>query len=54
MENGFLCGLRRIGAAFGVPVGRGGVLWAGVEECCRWNGGILEAIILGYLLFVAV
>ena len=42
-------------------MGRGGVLrgltavlWAGAEDCCRWNGGIIEAIILGYLLFVAV
>jgi hypothetical protein len=33
-----------------VPVGRGGVLWAGAEECGRWNGGIIEAIIFGYLL----
>ena len=31
-----------------------GFLWVGAEECCRWNGGIIEAIILGYLLFVAV
>ena len=31
-------------AALGVPVGLGGVLWVGAEECCRWNGGIIEAI----------
>ena len=44
--------------AFGVPVGccsgLVAVLWAGAEECGRWDGGIIETIIFGYLLIGAV
>ena len=46
--------LRALGGVVGVWWGVVGFLWVGAEECCRWNGGIIEAIILGYLLFVAV
>ena len=31
--------------------GLAAVLWAGAEERGRWKGGIIEAIIFGYLLF---
>ena len=35
--------------AFGLPVrvlvGRGGVLWAGAEECGRWNDGIIDTLV---------
>ena len=45
--------LRALGgvwSACGGLVGLAAVLWAGAEECGRWNGGIIEAIIFGYLL----